>query len=490
MKYSLILKLLEEQEKPNIQVTEGLNENEISIDLFIPRNIKLKDVFEKENLLKLLKNNIEYLKSVQTEPDEFIDNIQIIEQMLMGDLNILPNCNYVMIEFDPSLFKYINENEFLQTKTLHITELFSTTREDLNRITSALKNYTNILLTVDGNQEEITLQQYKNTVEEMEKFLSKIKKYELSPLEQMMYAYDLVRDRVYTEENQEESYSASRDLTATLLGDKIVCVGYANIFEKILQNLGIQTTMCSMVSKNQTGHRRNAVYVKDTKYHVEGVFFCDPTWDSRKDKNDNSYLDSYKFFCKNIEEMRIHESNKYTNVTFSEYDKDFTKEIKSMVEENGIESVPYKITRTINAISNLVDQKQLIEPTFLYKDVLPFDFDVLSESLDRYEKLFFNSHLSTENLLKIMIQVRKIEYYENPEKYPLTVESFENVVRNNILFYYNQRTLTLLFSEDCAEINENMSQDDFEKLKSQIDLEKNIERVKLTKVLNEITKRK
>lgn len=188
--------------------------------------------------------------------------------------------------------------------------------------------------------------------------------------------------------------------------------------------------------------------------------------------------------------MRIHESNKYTNVTFSEYDKDFTKEIKSMVEENGIESVSREITRTINAISNLIDQKQLIEPTFLYKDVLPFDFDVLSESLDRYEKLFFNSHLSTETLLKIMMQVRKIEYYENPEKYPLTVESFENVVRNNILFYCNQRTLTLLFSEDCAEINENMLQDDFEKLKSQIDLEKNIERVKLTKVLNEITKRK
>ena len=490
MKYSLILKLLEEQEKPNIQVTESLNENEISIDLFIPRNIKLKEVFEKENLLKLLKNNIEYLKSVQTEPDEFIDNIQIIEQMLMGDLNILPNCNYVMIEFDPFLFKYINENEFLQTKTLHITELFSTTREDLNRITSALKNYTNVLLTVDGNQEEITLQQYKNTVEEMEKFLSKIKKYELSPLEQMMYAYDLVRDRVYTEENQEESYSASRDLTATLLGDKIVCVGYANIFEKILQNLGIQTTMCTMVSKNQTGHRRNAVYVKDTKYHVEGVFFCDPTWDSRKDKNDNSYLDSYKFFCKNIEEMRIHESSKYTNVTFSEYDKDFTKKFKNIVKENGIESVSRESTRTINAISNLIDQKQLIEPTFLYKDVLPFDFDVLSESLDRYEKLFFNSHLSTETLLKIMMQVRKIEYYENPEKYPLTVESFENVVRNNILFYCNQRMLTLLFSEDCVEINENMLQDDFEKLKSQIDLEKNIERVKLTKVLNEITKRK
>ncbi len=490
MKYSLILKLLEEQEKPNIQVTESLNENEISIDLFIPRNIKLKEVFEKANLLKLLKNNIEYLKSVQTEPDEFIDNIQIIEQMLMGDLNILPNCNYVMIEFDPFLFKYINENEFLQTKTLHIAELLSTTREDLNRITLALKNYTNVLLTVDGNQKEITLQQYRNTVEEMEKFLSKIKKYELSPLEQMMYAYDLVRDRVYTEENQEESYSASRDLTSTLLGDKIVCVGYANIFEKILQNLGIQTTMCSMLSENQTGHRRNAIYVKDTKYHLEGVFFCDPTWDSRKDKNDNSYLDSYKFFCKNIEEMRIHESSKYTNVTFSEYDKDFTKKFKNIVKENGIEFVSRESTRTINAISNLIDQKQLIEPTFLYKDVLPFDFDVLSESLDRYEKLFFNSHLSTETLLKIMMQVRKIEYYENPEKYPLTVESFENVVRNNILFYCNQRMLTLLFSEDCAEINENMLQDDFEKLKSQIDLEKNIERVKLTKVLNEITKRK
>lgn len=488
MKYSLILKLLEEQEKPSIQVTEGLDENEISIDLFIPRNMKLKEVFEKENFLKLLRNNIEYLKSTETEPDEFMDDIQTIEQMLRGDLNILPNCNHIMIEFDPFLFKYINENEFLQTKTLHIAEFFSTTREDLNRLTSALKNYTNVLLTVDGNQEEITLQQYKNTITEMEKFLSKIKKYKLSPLEQMMYAYDLVRDRVYTEENPEESYSASRDLTSTLLGDKIVCVGYANIFEKILQNLGIQTAMCSMTAANQIGHRRNAVYVKDSKYHIEGVFFCDPTWDSRKDKNDNSYLNSYRFFCKSQEEMRIHENSKYTNKTFAGYDKDFTKKIKSMIEENGIESVSREITRTINAISELIDQKQLIEPTFLYKGVLPFDFDVLSESLERYERLFFNSHLSTETLLKIMIQVRKIEYYENPEKYPFTEESFKNAAKNNDSFYRNQRLLTFLFGENWTEINEDISQVNFEKFKEQTDLEKDIERVKLTKVLSNIAK--
>lgn len=490
MKYSLILKLLEEQKKPSIQITEGLDENEISIDLFIPRNMKLKEVFEKESLLKLLKNNIEYLKSTETEPDEFMDDIQTIEQMLMGDLNILPNCNHIMIEFDPFLFKYINENEFLQTKTLHIAEFFSTTREDLNRVTSALKNYTNVLLTIDGNQEEITIQQYKNTVEEMEKFLSKIKKYKLSPLEQMMYAYDLVRDRVYTEENQEESYSTSRDLTSTLLGDKIVCVGYANIFEKILQNLGIQTTMCSMVSENQTGHRRNAVYVKDSKYHIEGVFFCDPTWDSKKDKNDNSYLDSYRFFCKNQEEMRIHENSKYTNTTFAGYNKDFTKKIKNMVKENGIESVSREITRTINEISNLIDQKQLIELAFLYMGALPFDFDALSESLDRYEKLFFDSHLSTTTLLKIMRKVRKIEYYENPEKYPFTEENFKNVAKSNDSFYRNQRLITFLFGDNWAETNEDISQVDFEKFKEQTDLEKEIGRVKLTKVLSYIAKRK
>ena len=52
-----------------------------------------------------------------------------------------------------------------------------------------------------------------------------------------MYVYDLIRERVYTAENPEEEYFVSRDITSVLLGDKIVCVGFSNLFAAIIENL-------------------------------------------------------------------------------------------------------------------------------------------------------------------------------------------------------------------------------------------------------------
>lgn len=490
MKYNLTLHLLEKEEKTSIQVSEVFDEEEILIDLFTPYNIKLEEVFEQENLLKLLKNNIEYLKSIQTEPDEFINDIHTIEQMLKGNLDVLENCDSITIFLHPFLSKYIKENDFLKNKKLKLADFLAITREDLDKVLSFLDDYDNIYVSIDGNKNEVTIQQYKNTVEEIEKIVSKVQKYELSPLEKMMYAYDLVRDRVYNEEKKEESHTASRDLTSVLFGDKIVCVGFANIFEKVLLNLGMKNKMYRIASENQRGHRRNVVYVNDPKYHIEGVFFCDPTWNSKKAENDNHYLDSYKFFCKSQEEMKKYENNKFTNITFAGYDKDFTEKFKSMVTKDGIGIVPNNVIHTINEISDLIDEKQLIKPVFLYEELYPFDLEKTLRTLNRYDKLFFDSHLNTETLLRILLQVRKIEYYENPEKYPWTVESFEMVAEDNDSFYNNQRLLALLSSENWMEINENIFRIDFEKFKDQVELEKNIERIKLTKILRNIAKTK
>ena len=102
--------------------------------------------------------------------------------------------------------------------------------------------------------------------------VAKINKYNLSPIEQIMYAYDLVRDRVYQLEDDGEDYSVSRDISSVLFGDKIVCVGFAEIFSKVLDALNIRNVLFTIVGR-KSGHMRNAVYVNDSKYDIHGVFF-------------------------------------------------------------------------------------------------------------------------------------------------------------------------------------------------------------------------
>ena len=67
-----------------------------------------------------------------------------------------------------------------------------------------------------------------------------IKKLHLSPLETVLYVYDLVRERKYQEEGANECHTKSRDLTSVLLGDKIVCAGFVNLFNTILEKLDIK----------------------------------------------------------------------------------------------------------------------------------------------------------------------------------------------------------------------------------------------------------
>ena len=46
-----------------------------------------------------------------------------------------------------------------------------------------------------------------------------------------MYAYDMVRDKIYAEVDENDDKMISRNLSTALLGDKIVCLGYANVFK-------------------------------------------------------------------------------------------------------------------------------------------------------------------------------------------------------------------------------------------------------------------
>ena len=218
---------------------------------------------------------------------------------IKNDFPILDNSEIVVYPED-GIKEFIDNNPCLKDKQLLVNGVFDINHESLDPLLKYFDNHKDYQVLINGNTKYVTIEEYEKTVLAIDEIVNKIKKYNLSQLEQIMYAYDLVRDRVYKSEDENDDFSVSRDISSALLGNKIVCVGYSVIFEKVLDNLGIRSKMITLHRKNTNkGHRRNIVYVDDPKYDINGVYYFDTTWDSKKINGDSSYLDSYKFFCRN-----------------------------------------------------------------------------------------------------------------------------------------------------------------------------------------------
>ena len=395
------------------------------------------------------------------------------------------------------MIQYIKRNPILKNYKLCLDEEFSITLEDLNKVKDLFGEYNNIYVYVDGNNTPISINEYERTVNAIDEIVNKIKKYNLSPLEQTMYAYDLVRDRVYTKEGTEESSLLSRDLSSVLFGDKIVCVGYANILDKVLSNLGINTLMyyTKRINDASHGHARNIAHIIDHKYEVNGVYYFDTTWDSKRDKSDINYLNSYRFFAKQKEDIEMYD-DKFTDKTFEGYSEEFIWEFEDMVKERGIQNVPKNMIRTINEVSMFIDNKNIID-TKLYAKYLPdsmkpsFDLDKTMDKLNDYRELFFESEISTETLLQVLYNVRKVEYYENPKKYKLELETFKSALRNSNwdIEDAGMRFMEVLFGRHVI-ADKNQVSEYIDKYSENNDLERNIERVKLTRTLKEIVNKR
>lgn len=221
----------------------------------------------------------------------------------------------------------------------------------------------NIYFHIEGNTQPISIAEFEKTYNIINNIVSKIQKLNLSPLEQIMYVYDLARDRVYKEELITEPPYISRDLTSVLLGNRIVCVGFSNIFNQILENLGITSKKDHLksIDSNEPNHVRNIVYVYDKKYNIEGNYLFDLTLDCKDNIDDNTYLNSYRYFAKTKKEMDRYYP-KYQSIT-------------------------------ITKISNT-----------------PIDY---------------------KTLLEVLYNVRKIEHYEDKEKYPLNIETITIIAYNS-----------------------------------------------------------
>ena len=135
--------------------------------------------------------------------------------------------------------------------------------------------------------------------------VAEIKRHKLSPFEQFVYAYNFVTNRIYNEENEDESIDKSRNLIEVLNGDKIVCVGFANLLCEILTRLNIPCTTQTEIgydfaNKEYTNHLVCLVRMEDPKYKIKGIYQSDPTTDAAKTQDKIYGENSFNFALNQI----------------------------------------------------------------------------------------------------------------------------------------------------------------------------------------------
>ena len=232
-----------------------ISEGEISsyMDFSLTNDLVTIFISKEKSLESQLKNKEAFNEtlSMDREVIEFDDSLSVMDseyEKLMLDYyenffnnnSIIEKAEHIKLDIESmDVKKFINDNPILKTKKLVINEQLQITETE--KIEKYLEQYSGmtdkIHIMLKGNISCITLDECKAIMDMIKTVADKIKSLGLSPLENIMYIYDFVRNRVYVKESEEEEYTKSRDLSEVLTGNKIVCLGYANIFQAILNHL-------------------------------------------------------------------------------------------------------------------------------------------------------------------------------------------------------------------------------------------------------------
>ncbi len=101
----------------------------------------------------------------------------------------------------------------------------------------------------------------------------------LSNFEKVIYVYDIVKKFNYNKANDDYSMDG-RQLHKIFNTGNMVCSGFARIITEVLNELGIQSGIYKLVTKDNELHARSLVHIIDQKYDINGIYSMEPTWES------------------------------------------------------------------------------------------------------------------------------------------------------------------------------------------------------------------
>ena len=270
----------------------------------------------------------------------------------------------------------------------------------------------------NGHVDDLTYEEFQSQIEGIKWYKEMIKQSDLSPLEKLIFAYDIMKTFPYREK---EAHSADSRNPGKILNDRyIVCSGYTAMLDEILKGMdsNIRHTDVGVTCFDDKGeyrgaHSRSLVDIADEKYGIHGSFFLDSTWDSVSDRKQEYYghdyiaLDLYRYFLvpySEYKEVFPNDSlpyvfkNKELNESFSSdaLNKEIER-IKEKVRENEEEQKKSKFVSKINPQSELIGYFN----SKMYSD----------KTLDQINDGFNQPRISYDKLLEAIKSVRLAEGY-------------------------------------------------------------------------------
>lgn len=225
--------------------------------------------------------------------------------------------NEIEIDFisDKEVDIKVSSNEELFLKTYN----YLSSRYKINKCVyknMSILNYSTDKLDIINNEcdlkiiydiNEVDYEEYKGLYETIKYYRMLINENNLSPVEKVMYAYDIMKTFPYNE-SKKDVYD-SRDPHRIVETGNIVCVGYSDMLRMILNGLDNNIKITNLIvsghdkQKNvDYNHARNIIRIDDNKYNIHGIYSIDATWDSVKENisgklgSDYTALDLYTHF--------------------------------------------------------------------------------------------------------------------------------------------------------------------------------------------------
>lgn len=330
-------------------------------------------------------------------------------------LNEFDNAKKIHIECDVDNFIKVLE----LCQNINVPIVIEGTKISLEQYNNILKKYNikklsnkNIKIYYQGYNNSIDIETLYNISIQINYITNKIKKYDLSPLEQILLVFDIVKNNFYIKESDIDNPYLSRTLDNVLNNDYIVCTGYIALINAILKSLGYNS---KLLLCNNNKHCRTMINIKDSKYNIDGVYVFDPTFDSKKKDNAN-YIDNYEYFAL---PYKVANKTSYTEL-FSILDLSFIslkKIYNSNIQRDFFED-NINICKQIEVLFSLVDSNYelFIEKLSIY-DMLSFiEQEELKGMYNNVVSKYKVEDIDINTFIKAIYKVRRIEYYLSEEE--------------------------------------------------------------------------
>ena len=282
----------------------------------------------------------------------------------------------------------------------------------------------------------------------------------LSPFEIVVACYKVsTHFKKYTLTDKSE-YSYSRSIYEFINNPdpEICCVGYSNLFMELLTRCGIDTcyewsVKCEREEKesNWDNHSRVMIYLDDPKYEINGIYMCDPTWDSIESDNTSDYkynYSSFKHFLMDRQEAES-ETDEFPKKEYLHFDDDIRYErlnvstIKSddipsltrkPIDQNklllALSTIDMFITKGIKMPVTLEVGKENGIPQTIYDEICAENCSKLRIAESKVKDLVSKSSI------KELLEKEQLGYYE-------PIEYIEDSIRNKLSEFPKKRMVKL-----------------------------------------------